>query len=671
MIQKIVCMVLLLCAGKILAQESAISVVSEVQAKQIRLKWFLKDFDQIQAAVNFGYTIERAEIQGSMKPEMADFVGAMKFTFESKRTSLQRTTLEDTISQADRSVLDAFISKSGVTDKSAKEYAFALFSLQNALSIDLANLVGLSYTDVSFNSSKIYAYRINIKGVEPFYHRVDASQLTVYPKLEGVKLNLDRKKTVDIEWTAKQYTNFGFGYLIEKALDAPKEGNFLTQQPYAPVKTSTEKTGKLDSYRDNDLTEGKFHYYRLTGLNYFGEPAMFSEWLKIYVPNQVHADIFIDTIYAQNKTRIVEGKAVPIDQGPMKIDKWILEKSPDREGNFEKVEETSFSTPAFRFTVPMIGTGDQFYYRVVAVGSDQDSVFSSTEYFFTLDQEPPGAPIMKSGKVDSSGMVKLLWTPPSDKDIKGYRIFRGNALSEEFQEVNKELSPASAYLDQIRLDNLTSEVYYFVRAVDKNFNNSKNSDTLLILKPDTIAPVPAFLYKPVPRDSVLELSWSNSESTDIQQNFLLRQNGNQWDTLYRWLGTISKFTDPSILPGKNYTYQILTLDKSGNIAWGEKRSINFEPGYRVGLKKVTATANREKKCVEITWESPVEKVFSYQIYKQDKNGKFTLIKTLESPEKLVFQDRVVSIGNPYRYYVKYITSTGIHSLPSKEVEVVY
>ncbi len=654
------------------AQESSISLVSEVKKDTIRLKWFLKDFDQIQAVINFGYVIERAEIQGDMNPEMANFSGVEKFTFASNKGALQRITLEDTISAENRSVLDAFISKSKITNASSKDFAYALFTLQNAISKDLAEIAGLSYTDLKFDKNKIYAYRISIKGLNPFYARVNASEWTVYPKIEGVKLNLDKKKTVDLEWSAKQYTNFGFGYLIQKSLDEPKEGTFLTLRPYAPVKTDTEKEGKLDSYRDEDLTEGKFHFYRLTGLNYFGEPAMYSEWFKIFVPKSVNAEIFIDSIYMQDATRVVEGMAIPVGNGTLHIDKFLLEKSKFRDKDFELVAQQDFIDTNFRFVVPLVGTGDQFYYRVTAISSDKDSVFSNADYFFTLDQEPPGPVVMKSGKIDSSGIVQLLWTPPSDKDIKGYRIFRANALDEEFQEVNKELSPASAYIDKIRLDNLTSEVYYFVRAVDRNYNNSKNSDTLLVLKPDTIPPVVAYLYKPRVKDSAMHLTWSNSESVDVFQNYLIRQNeAGQIDTIFRWKDNATSYSDVNLFPGKACTYRIRTMDKSGNSSSGDVRKIYYEPGYRLPLKKVMALADREKKLIEISWEAPTENVFSYQIYKQEDDGKFTLIKTLESPEKLVFQDRVVAIGNRYRYYVKFITDKGIHSLPSTKIEVIY
>jgi uncharacterized protein len=654
------------------AQESKISVVTDVKENAIRLKWFLKDFDQVQALINFGYVIERAEIQASMKPEMASFYGEEKFTFMSKKSALQRVTLEDTISAENRAVLDAFVAKSPVKDKTAKDYAFALFSLQNAISSDLAKIAGLGYTDVQFDKNKVYAYRISIKGIEPFYVRVDASKPTFYPKIENSTLNLDRKYTVNLEWNAKNYTDYGFAFLIEKSLDQPKEGSFLTERPYAPVKSDTEKEGKLDSYRDNDLTEGKFHYYRLTGLNYFGEPAMYSEWMKIYIPKHVNAEIFIDSIYVQSDTRVVEGMAISTGNGKLNIDKFILEKSKFRNKDFEQVSEQVFVDTNFRFIFPLKGTGDQFYYRVTAISIDKDSVFSNADYFFTLDQEPPSAPIMKSGKVDSSGMVKLLWTPPSDKDLKGFRIFRANALNEEFQEVNKELSPASAFIDQVRLDNLTSELYYFVRAVDQNYNNSKNSDTILVLKPDTIPPVAAFLYKPTSKDSLLHLSWSNSNNTDVFQNFLIRQSEDGViDTIFRWKDKTSAYSDGNVLAGKTWTYRILTIDKSGNRSSCAARKIYFEPGFRMPLKKVTATANREKKCVEITWESSVEKVFSYQIYKQENDGKFTLIKTLESPERLVYEDRVVNIGNRYSYYVKFITGTGIHSLPSSKIELIY
>ncbi len=652
-------------------QTNKASVVSVVKDDQIRIKWFPSSYEEIQACITHGYTIDRAEIKPALKAEMADFSNSKKVIFNSQKIKLQAMDLEDTISQESRAVLDPFISKNPPKDAIAKDYSFALFTLQNAISSELAEISGLSHTDTDFDKKSTYAYRISVKGMPLMYIKVDASENTVYPEISDLSLKLDKKKTVDVEWNAKLYTEYGFGFQLEKSLDTPLSGNILNERPIVPVKTDTEKEGKLDSYRDEDLTEGKYHYYRLTGLNYFGEPSFYSPWKRIYVPNHVNAEVYIDSLYRDGMTRIVEGFAMQSGPKKMKVDRFVLEQSKSRDKDFEKIDELGFADSTFRFTVNMPLTGDQFYYRVAAISSDNDTVFSNADYFFTLDQEPPGPVAMKSGKIDSSGVVELVWTPSTDKDIKGYRIFRANALDEEFQEVNKELSPASAYTDKIRLDNLTPEVYYFVRSVDNNYNNSINSDTLLVMKPDTIAPVVGYLYKPQRKDTTCILTWANSSSSDVAMNVLLHTHKDKTDTLFKWFDEQSSFEYSKLNPGQNHSFQIITLDNSGNKTEGEIRSFYFEPGYRKPLSKPAISANRTDKTIELNWQKPNEEIFNYQIYKSNKNGGFDLIKTLESPTELIFIDKNIRIGRQYKYYIKYITKTGIHSLPSQPAEIVY
>ena len=97
------------------------------------------------------------------------------------------------------------------------------------------------------------------------------------------------------------------------------------------------------------------------------------------------------------------------------------------------------------------------------------------------------------GLIDSNSVAKITWTAPNDKDLQGYRVFRSNSLKEEFVEKTTKPDLTTTYLDTLDLNNLTSEVYYFVRAVDQNYNNDENTEPILLLKPDTIPPVPGVI----------------------------------------------------------------------------------------------------------------------------------------------------------------------------------
>ena len=576
----------------------------------------------------------------------------------------------DTAVQRILTILDPFTASKTPETKEGRDFAFALAVLELTVSDALSSAVGCQLT-VNVEKGKRYGFRITVKGLAPVFAEVDADGITTYPAIADFTAKIDRKNTIELTWTAKQYQSYGYAFQIEKSLDNPKPGTHLTATPYFPMRTEYEKADKQDFLRDEKLQEGKWHFYRLVGINYFGEEAYFSEWQKIYVPRHLNAEVYIDTVYADKQTRIVAGTAYRLSNEPMNLKAFVLLRSDKRDGTYTVVQEKTTTDTNFRFTVDMLKTGDQFYYKVAAVSVDNDSVYSTASYLFTLDQEPPSKPTGLTGTINEKGIVSLSWTAPSDNDLQGYRIYRANHKKEDFIERNTNLSTAATFTDTVQLNNLTPEVYYCVKAVDQNFNNSPFSDTILILKPDTIAPVAALLSTLVMQDSVIRLSWINSPSVDVKTNVLVRYTGTVCDTLFHWSDTMTVFTDKKVLPGTSYRYATLTKDKAGNVSQGTPRQFYYEPGYRKALSGFKAVAKPEKKLIWLTWSPPAGELFSYQIYKANGEGKLTLLKTIEDPSVTSFEDKQVSSGKIYKYAVKYVLKSGIHSLPTVVIEVAF
>jgi len=648
------------------------SVVVKVERNQVLLKWFPSNYDDLKQLIDKGANIDRVETKSKTNPETIDYTGATTFKIDpaqSRFNALDKNASETAKFQA---LLEPLLEKEKPASDEGKNYAFALAILENSISEPFGELLGCQLKDVSISKGKTYAYRIRIDGVKTAYAIVSTSDLTEYPKIDNFSVSLDQKKAVELRWNSKKYQELGYGFQLEKAIDSPKEGNYLTAEPYVPVTSQDVKEGSDDFFRDLDLKEGKTHYYRLIGLNYFGQPAMYSEWQKIYIPNHVHADVYIDSIYAKGQERIVFGGATSYESKPKNIAGYALYQSKQKDSGYQLLESKKTTDSTFSFTVKMAKTGDQFYYKVVGFSADNDSVYSLPNYFFTLDQEAPNAPTAITGTIDSLGLVRLHWTAPKDTDLQGYKILRANDKKEDFTERNSTFSLSTDYVDTVRLDNLTSEIYYCIRSVDQNYNNSVCSDTIILIKPDTIAPVAPRLTSIDLKDSVLNLVWSNSPSTDIAKNILLRVSNHKIDTLLIWDNQSQiMFVDSKLIPGQSYEYQIVTVDKSRNRSVSEIRSINYEPGYRNPVKSFNAVVNKNAKAIDLTWTMPNEKVYSYQIYRATGDGKSILIKTIEDGTSTTFTDRQINIGNQYKYYVKYILQSGIHSLPSKRVEVIY
>ncbi len=664
------------CFQLVNAQTKPMAVVSKVEKLSgktvVQIKWFVGDFNAFKALLENGSTVERIEITANQDPATANYTNAVTTVITPAKTRLDKLDANLESTQKINSLLEPFMSKNEQNEET-KNFALALAVLECSISKEMGIVVGSTLTDNSVEKGKTYAYRITIKDTPNGYLVVHTDELTEYPKIESFALKLDRKNTVELTWQARNTKAFGYGFQLEKSLDKPQEGTYLTQTPYVPVRSADEKADKDDSFRDEQLIEGRTHYYRLVGLNYFGEAVLFSDWKKIYVPNHVHAELYIDTTFAKGESRIINGSAFGSGK-PMNIERYELHQSTKKDADYSKIASMSFTDSVFSFTVTMPKTGDQFYYKVLAISKDNDTVSSLPSYVFTLDQEAPEKPTGLTGAIDSLGVVRIEWQAPKDKDLQGYRIFRANDKREDFTERNTVLSTSTSFTDTMRLDNLTSEVYYCLKAVDLNYNNSPFSDTILIIKPDTIAPVAYVLLKPEIKDTTLTLQWIASPSTDIQINYLIRQMGTKRDTVTRWsdanVAEKPVFVDQQLIAGTAYSYHIVTVDKSGNTSESQPRNVYFEPGYRRAIKTANAVMNLETKAIDLSWSLPEGEVFSFQIYKATNDGELSLLKTIENGSCVSFSDRNVKLGFKYTYTVKYILQTGIHGMPTTRLVVV-
>ena len=387
---------------------------------------------------------------------------------------------------------------------------------------------------------------------------------------------MDRKKTVAVEWNSNAVQKEALGFFVEHSIDQEIEGSYLNELPHIPFKSQFEKEDKKANVIDTPQ-QGHWHYYRVHGLDPFGHPSLKSEWKRIYVPLLINAHVQIDTIVANNTAREIQVSAASLGT-KINIDSWILLRSEQKDSGYGVVTTLSYTDSIASFTVNGKSSGDHFYYKIQAINKD-DTLTSLPYYFFTLDQVPPVPPTELNGSIDSSGLVRLNWTASIDDDIRGYKVYRGNQKREEFVERTTSLSTELSYTDTLALDNLTSEVYYYVRSIDLNFNVSSESDTILLIKPDTIAPMPAAIKGIQMVDTSIVISWANSDSEDLMKTVLVR---NKVDSIQLEVGQ-STYTDYDLIPARQYTYQLITKDKSNNQSASQEVGQYYETGYRKPL----------------------------------------------------------------------------------------
>ena len=565
------------------------------------------------------------------------------------------------------------ILNAGAIDTAARNYAFALASIEASISEEMSLKSGLMI-GYKKGSDSFLNVQITIKGFTTEELSVDLKKETKATSVPTLFGSVDKKKIATISWNAASANKNYLGFIIERKTDNGKY-TVLTKDPYVHLVTSSEKKDKLAQFRDENVEQGKKYTYRITGINYFGRKGAVSNEVELTIAQLVNAFVAIDSVHADNKMRVLNIHLSPESKtSAVHAAKLQVLKSTDLLTGYSVVYEQKITSADTLFIVKLpsdLETGDSFYYKAIILSADNDSAVSPPKYFFTLDQEPPKPVTNVTAKIDEKGAVTLTWEQHTDIDLIGFRIFRANTKREEFVERNNVFITTKQFNDTLPLNTLTNEVYYFVIAVDENFNTSKCSDTILVMKPDTIAPVPPMLIDLISRQAKVQLSWELSVSNDVNYHALYRTSGSVTDTLLT-NNALQKgsFTDTTMIFGKEVVYQLLARDRSGNTSLSKVRSVVVEPGYRKALDNVSVKVNRDQKNITIKWDKPANPVFQYFIYRKKNDGRFELIKTLEGTN-LSYVDNQLTISSKYEYYVQYQSMDGFRSLKHQPVPVKY
>ncbi len=650
------------------AQAPQLVIKSFVKEDSVLLRWAPANAELMLLGLKNGYLVER--IKSSENFESGPSKKTIRVAPFSERKQVYADS-KNPVTLQFAEFLGDMIESSNLT---ADDLSMAYFSLILGSSVNrtLAEMMGLFSVDL-IESEEQYLYRVSIQKSTTTSTAIEVNSKVLDKHAAMTTLTGSARtklKQAYLTWEAASLQNKYAAYWIERSTDSV-HFEVRNQTPYFFFKSQDEPNKINCDYVDTGVVEGVTYYYRVRGINDFAENGKTTNLVKVYIPKSIYGEVHIDSVSASGFERKIKGEFV--DYRPKnEITKFVLMRSDSIAFGYQFLAEQIYSTNQFNFTATVpISSGDRYYYKVAAVSPDNDTVYSFPYYFFTLDQIPPSVPIGLHGIVNDSGVVRLAWKLNPENDIRGYRVFWANSLKEEFVEATKVFCTDSVFYDTLSLNNLTSEIYYRIVAVDLNYNNSKNCEAVKLLKPDTIAPVPAVFTDYLSDKNGVYLSWNNSSSKDVVGSMLLRKKENQIDTLIHWSDTTSHFLDSTGISGEKYAYFILTADKSQNKSISSELNVNYETGTRVGVTDISCSVNRELKQIELSWKLPQQEIYSVQIYRAKNEGGFILYKTLRDPKAVSFIDKDLAMNNTYRYKIKVVYKSGVSSILSKETTVTY
>lgn len=360
----------------------------------------------------------------------------------------------------------------------------------------------------------------------------------------------------------------------------------------------------------------------------------------------------------------------PIDKD---LKGFIVARGEQNRGKYKILNKNVLPITARKFIDKKYRKDKMNYYIVQAIDT-AGNVSSTMPAFVTIiDSIPPKKPKFISGKIDSTGVVTVKIALNKEKDLMGYRLFRSNSDKHEFSVIREGFDDndsipkpvQTVFKDTVTLNSLTPYIYYRIKALDKNFNQSEFSEILKVKRPDTIAPVTPVFKNVLVQQKQVELYFapSNSEDVIIQEIYRKENPKNPWVKIADLKKDQKQYVDKNVKQGTMYYYTIRAKDDSGLYS---KYAIPvkgkpYDNGVRPIVKNLKLVKQNKKNIMKWEYDPKYPNVF-FVIYKKDKNGNF---RQLTNTPKMEFVINDKSI-----YAIKAFTKDGGQSKLSKSISLI-
>ncbi len=562
--------------------------------------------------------------------------------------------------------------------KDVEDFVFSVFLLAAIRDAEVAQLLGLAYTDADVVPGTAYTYR-----VRPV---VNPEVYIPVPFLLQVVATTGSNNVQNIVDFYEDDTSISFAWVDDDTImgthidrRAADEQNFtrLTEEPIFNLSGNVDGGSNRSSFLDENLVNYKQYTYRFSGYNLFGEFVQFAEVLAMPRDRTPPDAPFLDTPEhtAPNQVSLRWEMTEPVDADLLG---FIVARSQSNQGEFTILHQGTLGRDVRTFVDSTFIVGDMNYYIVQALDTFLN-VSSSFPIAVTLiDTIPPVKPLFLSGLADSTGVVTLVVKKNDEADLMGYRLFRSNDPTHEFSvifEAFTELDTVyqaiqTTFTDTVSLNTTTPEVFYMVQALDRNFNESALSDVLVVTRPDTVPPVAPVIFNVDVFDDRVTLYIEPSSSDDVMMHELYRKLSEEDDWVFFSQLDLDQreYTDSLVTQNQTYHYSIRALDKS--YLYSEYAfpvtARPYDSGRRPSV--VNLSQSVQDGMATISWDYDMARYDAFfVVYRQDSEGN---MRQLARMDKTEYEFRAPR-NQVQIYAVKAFTKDGGQSPLSSTIRLVF
>ena len=651
-----------------------IATIARYTQKGVELRWIPDNKTILKLSFKNGFTIERSDSganrfegigiakafeQAKWEKLIADEKDsatksnlelAMEFLFANESSEKKEISLDKGIAELNE-------------QKSKEDMVYAIFILTAIKDAKVAEALGLGFIDKTVQDGKIYTYRINISAKSALY-KIENGLVNIKAAINPNKYKNEvfvyaGDKQLTFAWTINPNIS---GYFVERKSEGETNFKPLNKTPFYDSKGDGYDGNINGTFKDDSLVNYKWYQYRFYGLTSFGEKVLFAE-VKGMPKDLTPPDAPILKLPKQINPKEAE-VAWDMYGNINDLKGFIVARSNKDSGNFTILHSTILNNKTRKYIDNSFNVDENNYYVVYALDTAGNISSSYPAFLTIIDSTPPTKPEIASAIVDSTGIVTLKIKLGKEKDLKGYRIFKSNSAEHELSVIEEffkkdKLDTTSIKLifyDTVGLNSLTSKIFYKIKALDFNYNQSVFSEMAIVKRPDTIPPVTPVFTNVIVKENQVELFFAPSASIDVKEQIVYRKTNvaDEWKMLMKLKPEEKQIIDTNVKTGVTYYYSVRAIDESNlfsgfaNMVYGKP----FDSGIRPVVTNLSSKI-QDKKIV-LSWDYPEKyKGATFAIYKKTEKG--DLVQYKKITEK-IFIDNAVSKENVYA--VKVFTADG-------------
>ncbi|MFY8108797.1 MAG: fibronectin type III domain-containing protein [Bacteroidia bacterium] len=670
-----------------------LALINRNGTDSIILRWVIEDRQLFLKGIENGYRILRADFDGTrtgkytevsiVKPWSKDkWQKALKSFKDTTEKSYKYLNLGYELIYNNQKYLPKGLSNMEeiIAAKSQNELTYLFIIIGSCMDNQTAEAMGLRWVDKNITKGYKYKYKIepaNIAKNQEFQGSEVVAEASMFNRdINSLISPIENEKSIILNW---KFPNEPFiGYSLERS-----KNKGLTYQRLN--KDLILLNDNIDSNQQNsgviiDTTVVMYepYVYRLIGHSLFGDEVTIGNcnaMAKDRTP--------VTCIFVPNPESTAGKKAIlkwDLNCIPADLLGFAIRRSTNINGPFTKLLTPRMLNPGARsFTDSLVDLNNENFYIVQTYDTAGNIFSSSPAYLLRTDTIPPDAPVWLSAKADSNGLVTLKLLPNSESDFMGFRIMQANQEDHEFTTIIENFSKDSSFKinrfdtcfhDTITLNSLTPYVYYRAFALDKNYNTSKSSKIIKVLRPDTIAPVTPVLRAVIPTDSCLILSIIPSSSKDVVGMHLYRMadKESKFEFIERLNPKDTIFYDKYLIQEETYYYSLVACDSFNNFSDFSfiQKGKTYDSGIRKGVSSLKAEYDSDSKEIVVSWdyneiETSKEEIF-FQVYCSIGVNPLERCEVIPYKKGIFMYSQIKPKPNEiYNYAVRVVTSKGAES----------